>query len=388
MQVVVIGGGLAGLSTAWHLAPHATVRVFERGGAFGAEASAQNAGMIRRMGEDPYERALAVRTSERLADLPDDLAAFEPSTVTGAVLGLVTDPLHLHDAAAHLRARGVRVEALDRPAEVAPLLEGVDLQHAWYLPDERVADAHALVSGFEAGLNANEAHLHRGEAVVSVAVEAGRVVGVRTANGHYPADAVVLAAGAWSSGLAAGMGLDRPLVPLRRTLLQTASDPLAQGHPWTWLDDVGLYVRPESGGWLLSGCDEAIDYPTDAPSTGPVEAFPRALALDKIERFFPRLAGVDIRGGWTGLRTFAPDRRPMLGEDAELPGLWWAAGLGGFGVTCSLGVGEAVSGWMRGLEVPWLDRHAVRPGRRMMRRWSIRPMGDLHRSKLVRVGET
>lgn len=385
MDVLVIGGGLAGLSVAWHLAPHAAVRVVERREQLGAEAASQNAGMIRRMGEDPYERALAVRTAERLADLEPELAVHEPSRVTGAVLGLVDDPWHLHDAAAHLRARGVRVESVDRPADVAPLLRGSGVRQAWYLPDERVADAHALLAGFSSGVRRHEGEICLDETVVELIVEGGRAVGVRTSRGEHRADQVVLAAGAWSGALARRTGLSRPLVPLRRTLLQTREHPLSEGHPWTWLDDVGIYLRPEAGGWLLSGCDEAVDPPTQAPSTGPVEAFPRALALDKLERFLPELGPVRLSSGWTGLRTFAPDRRPMLGEDPELPGLWWAAGLGGFGVTCSLAVGEALGCWMRGQQVDWLDRAAVSPGRQTLRRWAIRPTGDLHGSRLIRV---
>src|SRR5690606_16110974 len=123
-DVVVVGAGLAGCAVAWHLAPRARVLVVEQGEAPGAEATAQNAGMVRRLGEDPFERALAIRTAEWLADPGADWEGTEPSRVTGAVLALARDPFHLHDGVAHLRARGVRIEACDRPAEVAPALAG------------------------------------------------------------------------------------------------------------------------------------------------------------------------------------------------------------------------------------------------------------------------
>ena len=341
--------------------------------------------MVRRMGEDPYERALAMRTAERLAELHPQLARWEPSRVTGAVLGLVDDPWHLHDAAAHLRARGVVVESVDRPEEVAPMLQGSPVRQCWWLPHERVADAHALVSGFREGLVEAGSSLRCGVQVEELLVEGGRAVGVRTAAGEVRGDAVVLAAGAWSGMLAARAEVHRPLFPLRRTLLQTEAHALSAEHPWTWIDDVGVYARPEAGGFLLSGCDEAIDEPTDRPSTGPVEAEHRALALDKVERYLPALGPLRFRNGWSGLRTFAPDRRPVLGDEPCMPGLWWAAGLGGYGVTCSLAVGEAVAGWMLGDAVPWLDRAAVSPARSHMRRWAIRPTGDIAGGRLVRV---
>jgi D-arginine dehydrogenase len=225
--------------------------------------------------------------------------------------------------------------------------------------------------------------------VRSLAVRAGRVVGVRTEEGLVEADAVVLAAGAWTSALAQEVGLHRPLIPVRRTLLQTAPHPASRlDHPWTWVDDAGLYVRAEAGGFLVSGCDEAVDWPLAGPgSRGPVEPEHRALAVAKLERYLPALADARVVGGWTGLRTFAPDRRPVLGADGDLDGLWWAAGLGGFGVTCSYAVGEAVAAWFLGREVPWLHRDSVSPARDMPRRWPVRPDGDLGHARLVGVVE-
>ncbi len=381
-DVLIVGGGLAGLSVAWHLAPHRRVRVLEQGRQPGAEASAQNAGMVRRMGEDPYERALAIRTAARLETL--DWSTL-PSRKTGAVLALGQDPHHLRDAVAHLRAAGVAVHAASRElvAEV-PILSGSPLRAAWYLPDEHVADAWSLVQGFVAGLRAHGGELRLGVTVHGLLTEGDRVVGVKTSRGELRAGAVVLAAGAWSAELARTAGLERPLMPVRRALLHGGPHPLSRPtHPWVWVDDVGVYARPEGDGWLVSACDEAVDWPTAPESRGPVTEEQRARASGKVAQWFPPLAGLRLSTGWTGLRTFAPDRRPVLGEDAARPGLWWAAGLGGYGVTCSLGVGEAVAAWLCGEDLAWIDRRGVAPHRRYDRKWAVRPTGDLHNTRLV-----
>lgn len=385
-DVIIVGAGLAGCSVAWHLSTSARVLVVERGDQPGAEASAQNAGMVRRMGEDPYERALAIRTTAFLQDLHEDWADLKPSREVGAVLGLAHDPAHLHDAVAHLRARGITVASLDRWTSIAPALANSPLQQVWFVPDERVASAHELITGFLRGARRRGAQLRLGVTVERLRIRAGRVEGVETRDGPIFADRVVLAAGAWSGPLAASVGLHRPLIPLRRTLLTTATHPLsAPTHPWCWIDDEGVYARPEGTGWLISGCDEAPDPPPpEGGSTGPVVAFNRALAMDKLERLLPALAAARPVGGWTGLRTFAPDRRPILGADPELEGLWWAAGLGGYGVTCSYAVGEVIAAWMRGESLDWFDAAGVSPGRRFLSRWPIRPTGQLHRPKLIR----
>lgn len=391
VDVVVVGAGLAGVSVAWWLRHTGSVLVLDQAEQPGAEASSQNAGMVRRLGEDPYERTLAVRVWEHL-ESPPTAALADPglSRRTGAVLALAHDPYHLHDAASGLQARGVHIQALDRPSLdcVAPAMQGSPVVKAWHLPEERVADAHLLVSGLVRELRAAGARVACGRAVTEVIVQDGVAVGVVVDGAHrVMARRVVLAAGAWSRALAASAGLERPLIPLRRTLVQTAAHPVSSpAHPWCWVDDVGVYVRPEGGGWLVSGCDEAVDWPSQPGSRGSVEEAPRALAVDKALKWFPALSELQPVGGWTGLRTFAPDRRPVLGADPECPGLWWCAGLGGFGVTCGFAAGEAVAAWMQGNTVPFLrDPHQVSAGRRFFSRWPIRPVGDLQRVELVAV---
>jgi len=373
-DVVVVGAGLAGVAVAAALAARGRqVRVLERV-APGSQASAQNAGMLRRMGEDPYERALALRTHELLVSDP---AFAEASRRTGALLAFGRDPGHLHDAAAHLEAAGVPHRWRDGvPPEAGEVFAGAPLLGAWWLPEERVVDAWSVLTVLLGRLRD-----HGGGVDIAAVQGLERTGGrwsIRTTEGPVVADHVVLAAGAWSGALARTLGLERPLFPLRRTLLLTDPHPLHRADaPWCWVDDEGVYVRPEGGGFLVSGCDEAVDFPQDRESRGVVEMRPRALALSKLERWFPALGEVGLRGGWSGLRTFAPDRRPVLGADPEAEGLWWAAGLGGFGVSCGLAAGEAVAAWMCGVDVPTLRPRGVSPGRPMLGRWMVRPDGDL-----------
>jgi D-arginine dehydrogenase len=363
-DVIVIGAGIAGTSVAWHLAPHLDVLVLEQGDQPGAEATAQNAGMIRRLGGHDCERALSMRTHRWLLDPPDDFPEGIART-TGAVLGFAEEMGLLDGASVELRRAGISLETCLRPPELAPGMAGCPTLWAWYLPDEQVADPHGLVTGFVRGLRRNGGRLACGVRVLDVAVEGGQVRGVTTDQGFVATERVVLAAGAWSGVLAAGMGLDRPHLPLARTLLHTRPHPLSHAdHPWCWVEDVGVYIKPEGGGWLISGCEEA---PTSAPvgpgSAGPVDELPRAMILDKATRMYPALGDLRLQGGWTGLRTFTWDRRPYLGSDHEVDGLWWATALGGSGVTCSAGLGEAVSTWMLGGQTDWIDRDEVSTGR-------------------------
>ena len=356
-QTIIVGAGIVGACVAEALAGRGELLVIEQGAAPGEEATAQNAGMCRRLVVDPHERALACR-SAALLERWEAEGAFPdgaPLRRVGAVIGAVAPGARadgLQAAAEDLARRGVAVEALapDRVGERAPALAGAPLHRAWWLPDEGLLDPHAITRAALARARSRGARLAVARRGLSLVVQEGRVIGVKTERGWIEAERVILASGAWSAWLAASAGLARPLVPLARHLLLSAPHPLADPHhPYAWLDDAGLYVRPEAGAWLLSPCDETAVAPPEGPgSRGGVDPGARACAMDKVERLLPALRDLRLRSGWTGLRTFAPDRRPVLGEDPERPGLVWATGLGGAGVTCGLAVGEAVAALLAG----------------------------------------
>ena len=382
-DVLIIGGGLAGLSAGWHLSHTRTVEVLESAPQIGTHASAQNAGMIRLLDEDPIDRALALRTEHFFANLPSTWGQPDPSRVTGAILSLAHDTHALHDAAAWVRAAHIPIEAIDRPEALAPVLAGTRARFHWYLPTARIADTATLMKGFAAGIRRRGSSIQTGIRVTRLLTDAERVIGVDTNVGKKFAADVVIAAGAWSGAL--GQSSPVPLHPVRRTVLFTEMDNRATAvHPWCWIHDIGCYVRPDSGRWLCSPCDERLDYTPDlSNSTGSPEPAAVALMVSKLEQWFPSIQGLAMESGWTGLRTFAPDRRPILGADPNHAGLWWAAGLGGFGVTTAYAVGETLCCWMSGNPTPWIDAAMTQADRAFPTKWVLFPDGDHNTCNLV-----
>jgi D-arginine dehydrogenase len=209
---------------------------------------------------------------------------------------------------------------------------------------------------------------------------------VETEHETIHAGSTLIAAGAWSGTLALQAGLHRPLTALRRmaAIVQGAQ---TTNQPWFWLDDVGLYAKPHHGDWLVSPCDESPELvPNAGSSTGQPNPTQMAILEAKIARYLPSLAALPVRHTWTGLRTFAPDRRPLLGADGECEGLWWAAGMGGSGLSSSIGIGQALQAWMQNQDTPWLDASGVRPNRPHLRRWPILPNGDPQQARLINAG--
>jgi D-arginine dehydrogenase len=145
------------------------------------------------------------------------------------------------------------------------------------------------------------------------------------------APVVVDAAGAWAD-VVAGLFGARPcgLRPLRRTIVIArpgSGAPVAAGSPLVADVHDGFYFRPDGPHLLLSPADETPSEPCDArPDEADV-----ALALERVNEA-TTLGLRSVVTAWAGLRTFAPDRVPVVGYDPEVPGFFWLAGQGGYGI--------------------------------------------------------
>jgi glycine/D-amino acid oxidase-like deaminating enzyme len=358
----IVGAGFAGGATAWALgrAGLGPGIVFDQEPIFGFHASGRNAALLRLAEEDPLILALALRSHQHLRALAAESGALVGSagglTLAGpagaARLAEHRDLFHSHGLETTLLTAG---ESRTR----YPLLEAVDFDAALFCAAEGVIDIHGLLTLYlrdarEAGFT-----LHTKSRVDSLIVEAGRVTGIQTARGTVRADMVVDASGAWAGSLGR-TDHPLPLTPLRRHLFVTG--PPAGGHrqcPFAWHDDGGFYFRPEGDGLLLSPCDET-PMPAGDP---PIDPAAFELLAAKLAKWAPAFTDLPVRRSWACLRTFAPDRHPLIGPDPVLPGLFHVSGLGGFGAGTSAAIGELAATLLAGRNPDWIDTGAVTPAR-------------------------
>jgi D-arginine dehydrogenase len=168
------------------------------------------------------------------------------------------------------------------------------------------------------------------------------VTGVRLANAEcIGASSVVIAAGAWSAGLGRSLGLDLPLTPRRRHLVQlrNVGDTVVDAQPVVWRLEDEVYFRPESRGALASPCDETV-WQAETPPSDPAAL---DLLAQKLERTAPALAQAEVQRAWACLRTFAPDRELVIGADPRTEGLHWLCGLGGRGMSVAPAAAELLT---------------------------------------------
>lgn len=342
-RTIIIGGGIAGLATAWHLARLGArgVILVEREHALGSHSTAQNAAILRTAIDDPSVRALARRGAEFLAQPPN---GFAPRPLLDACGVMIL----ARDAAPWTRAldgRGARISSA-RAIELVGTLSA-DHGNAWFFPGEGRVDVSALVEGFADGARAAGVELRLGARVRALSPR-GR--GVELDDGTViESENTVIAAGAWAAPLAQAVGSRVELTPTRRHLMVSSADPrIDPRQPILWSDDDEFYARPEAGGLMVSPCDEdAVDPDQLSTTTTALES-----ARAKVRAVMPGQDVNAVAKFWAGLRTHAEDRRFVLGRDADVEGLVWAAGLGGHGITCAAAVGEVVAAAVLGVALP------------------------------------
>ena len=330
-EILIIGGGVAGLSTACHLAGagQGGVVLLEREAQAGFYASGHNAGIGRALTGRAEHTTLTVAGRARLTEA--GLMNASGGYLLGAEAG--------GTAALAREAEAFGVTAI--PGSGSPL-RGLRAEESLFLPGDGVIDIDALLSHCAEQARAGGAQLRFGCQVQSITPEAGGFR-VATDQGALTAGRIVNAAGAWAGevGRMAG-GLDIPFIAPRRHLVWSNA-PYPQDQSWAWWADRPLYVRPESGGLLLCACEEQpVALPARGRQPETETTFLEGL-LASLREVAPSLAEIPIARTWCGLRTFAPDRRFVLGYDPLNPRLFWVAGLGGHGMTSGLAVGQAAA---------------------------------------------
>jgi len=320
-DIAIVGAGMAGASLAAVIGPQARVLVLEAEDAPGYHATGRSAAFWSETYGGPDIQPLTTASGPMLR------AAGHLAPLGSLHIGRAEDEAAMDTFLAEFADSEVCLDQVD-PAAFVP-----GLRPEWTLGVQETSCAYIEVAALHAESIATARRAGADFVTDAAFASATRADGVWTIEakaGAFQARAIVNAAGAWADTVAARAGV-RPLglQAYRRTMVQMRTDPGApEGLPHI-ADIAGrFYFKPEPGGRLwLSPHDET---PTDPCDAAP-EEIDVAIAIDRFEQVVDwRVAAVERR--WAGLRTFAPDRLPIYGFDRDVPGFFWCAGQGGFGI--------------------------------------------------------
>jgi D-arginine dehydrogenase len=359
VDFVIIGGGIAGASIGYFLAPHGRTVLLEREPQPGYHSTGRSAALFLESYGTTQVRALT-GASRAFFDYPP--AGFAEHPVLGPRGCLfVAAPGQEAQLQGHwdlLRAMAPNARRLTsaQALELVPVLRPDRLIGAVMEPDASDMDVHAIHQGYLRGLR------RAGGSVVCDAEVTGlaRVAGgweVRSRAGTWSAPVVVNAAGAWCDVVAALAGVPAiGLQPKRRSAFTFAPPAGADVRHWPCLvsADESWYVKQDAG--MLLGS------PANADPVPPQDVQPEeldiALAIDRIQQ----MTTLEIRRPartWAGLRSFVADGDLVGGFDPAAPGFCWVAAQGGYGIQTSPAMGEACAALARGLPLP---RHIAQFG--------------------------
>jgi glycine oxidase len=319
MKVVVVGGGIIGLMTAWRLLERGTsVTVIDKG-EIGKEASYAAAGMLAPQLEAESNEAWFELALKSRALYPEWLAALGlPYSPCGA-LAIAHTPSQeaaLKQRLALHRARGLSGEWLTNIKTRIPEANEEN-RGGVFFPEEGALDPRPLLERLKTRITELKGTLAAHETVTEITTRSASVSGVKTAKGHIDADVVVLAAGAWASRLL-GSGLEENAIePVRGVLMSLAWTGHTLNHIVSWK---GGYIVPRGGDRVILGTSSE-----PAGFENAVEEEAVAGIRERAFRAVPALVKARVVEMWCGLRPYARRDQPYIGS-TQTPGLIYATG--------------------------------------------------------------
>jgi D-arginine dehydrogenase len=350
----IIGAGIAGVSAAYHLAPHARVIVLEREHVAAYHTTGRSAALHSETYGSAEIRAITVSSGRFYRKPPPGFTDHPLLTPRGALIaGRAEQQAALQKAAAEYARLVPSVRWLD-PGETLrrqPLLKPeAAAGGAIFEPEADDMDVSAIHGGFLRGARTAGAVLRLDAEITSLERKDGTWrIGLRDGE-SLAAKTVINAAGAWADVVAALAGA-RPvgLVPKRRTAFTfDAPAGLDLVHLPMVIDfDESWYFKPEVGQFLASPADETPSPPCDAQP----EEIDIAIAVERIETA-TTLQIRRIKNKWAGLRSFVADKNLVVGYDQAVEGLFWLAGQGGYGIQTGESAGRLAASLALGRGMP------------------------------------
>lgn len=367
-DVVVIGGGVNGSSTAFNLAKLGAGKVvlLERG-QLGAGASGKSGALVRMHYTNPYESKLAFESLKIFRDWGNVVGGDCGWHEVGFVQ--VVGPDHVDALRANVQDQqelgiDTRLITPEELRELYPEMNVSDVGAAAYEASSGWADPNATTFAFAKAAEDLGVDVKTHCEVTSIVTRDNKVVGVHTTDGRIDTENVVLAGGVGASLLLNPLGLDFGLYP-QRTKVAIFRWPFEyQGPQPVVIDAINdAWMRPDAPGTTLIGAESGSH-------EGSVDDFDQTIDNDYIEVArrvlsgrFPAFHNATMRGGWAGLYTMSPDRRPIIDQVPEYDGLYCMVGDSGTSFKTSPAIGKCLAEWVVQGEPKTVDLSPFRSSR-------------------------
>jgi sarcosine oxidase subunit beta len=363
-EVVIVGGGIIGLSIAYHLTKKGVteVLVLEKG-MLGEGATGKCAGGIRTHFSTEINIQCSLLSLKVFEGFREEFGVDPEFHRVGYLFMASTDRQWalLRENAKLLAELGIDAELLS-PNEMHrswPFLRVDDLAGGAFTPGDGYAGPYEVLQGFARKARRGGAVIREGVEVTGIRLKKGRVQAVESSGGIVQTPVVINAAGPHAARIAAMAGLDLPVTPLRRQIFFTdLFEELPAQFPMFIDMEHGWYMRREGKGLLLAGPQD-----TESSFSEKVDFEAREWTAERSLHRVPVLEKAGIARGWAGLYEISPDRHAIMGVFPEVDGFICANGFSGHGFQHSPAAGILISELVTEGEAGTLDIHSLRPTR-------------------------
>jgi glycine/D-amino acid oxidase-like deaminating enzyme len=346
-DVVVIGAGIHGASTAFHLARRGARVIVLEAHTAGWGATGRSNGFVRMHYDLAAESALAWQSFDYFVNWQEHVGAGDCGFVETGFLRIIgpekADSLRANVADQLELGIDTCIVTADEAAQILPGLTHDDFDIAAYEPRSGYADPSGACLAFLTAARDDGATVFQGRPAAAIEVDGGRVTGVRTATGAIATESVVLAAGAWSAPLAATAGVGIEVRSWHHDTSFVTRPAEVGGRLPVVIDDINvLYFRPEGEKLALVGTEDGNrfdDHPNDNALSDP-ELINKI--VDRLPRRLPALAEGGFHSRYGGTDGMTPDQRAILGR-TDVHGLILQCGMSGTGFKTAPAIGLAIS---------------------------------------------
>jgi sarcosine oxidase subunit beta len=333
-DAVIIGGGVMGTSTAYHLARKGAKNVLlvEKEPFFGVMSTGQCAGGIRHQFSSDINIRLSIDSIRMLEHFPEETGQDVDLRFTGYLFLLTQgqDVATFRENVTLQHSLGVMTRWLepDEIAEMLPLLNLEGVRAGTFYERDGLCDPASVVQGYVTNARRLGARLFTDTKVVDIRTLRGRITAVETDQGVIQTPVVVNACGAWAAQIGRMVGVEIPIEPIRRQIVVTTPVPeVPSDFPFVILFHEALYFHREGEGILTgkSNPDETTGYKLS------VDTEWEMVHMDEAMVRMPALEKAGLLSHWAGLYEVTPDAHPILGRIPTVEGFYAMAGFSGHG---------------------------------------------------------
>jgi len=350
-DIIVIGGGINGVSIAYYLARHGVRVTLIEKNYLGGGPSGLSSAIIRQHYSNPVTARMSYDSLSVWGNFPEIIGGKPVFTKTGFLVCVrPEDVAGLQTNLAMQRSLGIdtRFVTAHDITELEPQLDVVNIGAGAYEPDSGYCDPVEAITGFAEGAIRHGARILSGECVTDLQVQNGRVTGVVVEQGAISCAAVIAATGPWSNGLFEKIGIPLPIITARVKVVLYRRPSSLPDHKIVADFISQIYLRPETGGLMLVGSispdEETGDRVVDPDHFNAKVDFDTIASLaERAAQRYHAMLDSHVASSYASLYDVTPDWHPIMDAVPGIDGLYLCAGSSGHGFKLAPAVGKMMT---------------------------------------------